>query len=119
MLAELIVGRKTGRNPVGAFKALAPRTAWVFVGGLGVFTGLVILSFYSVIAGWTLSYIIKTAAGTFGPDADTAAIFAEGRSLAVGLTIWYPIGSRSPGAYRISGLASETQLDRPALYSLQ
>ena len=77
MLAELIVGRKTGRNPVGAFKELAPRTAWVFVGGLGVFTGLVILSFYSVIAGWTLSYIIKTAAGTFGPDADTAAIFAE------------------------------------------
>jgi NSS family neurotransmitter:Na+ symporter len=77
MLAELIVGRKTGKNPVGAFKALAPRTAWVFVGGLGVFTGLVILSFYSVIAGWTLSYIVKTAAGTFGPDADTAAIFAE------------------------------------------
>ena len=77
MLAELIVGRKTGRNPVGAFKALAPRTAWVFVGGLGVLTGLAILSFYSVIAGWTLSYIIKTAAGTFGPDADTAAIFAE------------------------------------------
>jgi NSS family neurotransmitter:Na+ symporter len=77
MLAELIVGRKTGRNPVGAFKALAPRTAWVFVGALGVFTGLAILSFYSVIAGWTMSYIFKSAIGTFGPDADTAAIFAE------------------------------------------
>ena len=77
MLAELIVGRKTGRNPVGAFKALAPRTAWVFVGGLGVFTGLAILSFYSVIAGWTMSYIFKSAIGTFGPEADTAAIFAE------------------------------------------
>ena len=77
MLAELIVGRKTGRNPVGAFKALAPRTAWVFVGGLGVLTGLAILSFYSVIAGWTMSYIFKSAIGTFGPEADTAAIFAE------------------------------------------
>ncbi len=77
MLAELIVGRKTGKNPVGAFKALAPRTAWVFVGGLGGITGLVILSFYSVIAGWTLSYIVKAATGTFGPDTDTAAIFAE------------------------------------------
>ena len=75
MLAELIVGRKTGRNLVGAFKA--PRTAWVFVGGLGVFTGLAILSFYSVIAGWTLSYIFKSAIGTFGPEADTPAIFAE------------------------------------------
>ena len=77
MLAELIVGRRTGRNPVGAFKALAPGTAWVFVGALGVFTGLAILSFYSVIAGWTLSYVFKTAIGTFGPEADTPAIFAE------------------------------------------
>jgi NSS family neurotransmitter:Na+ symporter len=77
MLAELIVGRRTGRNPVGAFKALAPGTAWVFVGALGVFTGLAILSFYSVIAGWTLSYVFKSAIGTFGPEADTAAIFTE------------------------------------------
>jgi len=77
MLAELIVGRRTGRNPVGAFKALAPGTAWVVVGGIGVLTGLVILSFYSVIAGWTLAYIEKTVVGTFGPGADTAAIFAE------------------------------------------
>jgi NSS family neurotransmitter:Na+ symporter len=77
MLAELIVGRRTGRNPVGAFKALAPRTAWVVVGGIGVLTGLMILSFYSVIAGWTLAYIEKTVVGTFGPGADTAAIFAE------------------------------------------
>ncbi|MEJ2482351.1 MAG: sodium-dependent transporter [Gemmatimonadota bacterium] len=77
MLAELIVGRRTGRNPVGAFKALAPGTAWVFVGALGVFTGLAILSFYSVIAGWTLSYVFKTAIGTFGPEADTAAIFTD------------------------------------------
>jgi len=77
MLAELIVGRRTGRNPVGAFKALAPGTAWVVVGGIGVLTGLMILSFYSVIAGWTLAYIEKTVVGTFGPGADTAAIFAE------------------------------------------
>jgi NSS family neurotransmitter:Na+ symporter len=75
MLAELTIGRRTGRNPVGAFKELAPRTAWVALGGLGVLTGIVILSFYSVIAGWTLSYILKTVTGTFGPGADTAAIF--------------------------------------------
>ncbi len=89
MLAELIVGRRTGKNPVGAFKALAPRTAWVFVGGLGVFTGLAILSFYSVIAGWTLSYIFKTALGTFGPDADTAAIFNEVAGSPVSAIGWH------------------------------
>lgn len=77
MLAELIIGRKTQRNPVGAFKALAPGTAWFLVGGLGVLTGVMILSFYSVIAGWTLSYILKTATGVFTSDVDTAAIFTE------------------------------------------
>ena len=77
MLAELVIGRRTQRNPVGAFRALVPDSAWVVVGALGVFTGIVILSFYSVIAGWTLSYVVKSATGTFGPGADTAAIFGE------------------------------------------
>jgi NSS family neurotransmitter:Na+ symporter len=76
MLAELVIGRRTQRNPLGAFKALRPGSPWVLVGGLGVLTGLMILSFYSVIAGWTLAYIIKTAAGAFGPGTDTAAVFA-------------------------------------------
>ena len=77
MLAELIIGRKTQRNPVGAFKALAPGSAWVVVGGLGVLTGVVILSFYSVIAGWTLAYVLKAITGTFTADADTATIFSH------------------------------------------
>jgi NSS family neurotransmitter:Na+ symporter len=77
MLAELILGRRTRRNPVGAFKALAPRSAWVVVGGLGVLTGMVILSFYTVIAGWTLAYIVKTITGAFTAGADTAAIFGH------------------------------------------
>ena len=61
----------------------------MFVGGLGVFTGLVILSFYSVIAGWTLSYIVKTVAGTFGPGADTEAIFAEVAGRPVSAIGWH------------------------------
>jgi neurotransmitter:Na+ symporter, NSS family len=110
MLAELIVGRRTGRNPVGAFKALAPGTAWVVVGGIGVLTGLAILSFYSVIAGWTLAYILKTAVGTFGPGADTVEIFAEvagGPVQAIGwhlafiaLTIYVVLGGVRDGIER-------------------
>ncbi|HEX9691872.1 MAG TPA: sodium-dependent transporter [Gemmatimonadales bacterium] len=76
MLAELTIGRNTQKNPVGAFRALAPRSAWIVVGGLGVVAGVVILSFYSVIAGWTLAYIWKSATGAFPPGADTATIFA-------------------------------------------
>lgn len=76
MLAELTIGRRTQKNPVGAFRALSPGSGWVVVGGLGVLAGVVILSFYSVIAGWTLAYIWKAATGAFPPGADTAAIFA-------------------------------------------
>ena len=89
MLAELIVGRKTRRNPVGAFKALVPGTAWVAVGGLGVLTGLMVLSFYSVIAGWTLSYIIKAAIGTFKAGADTQAIYDGVAGAAVPAIGWH------------------------------
>jgi NSS family neurotransmitter:Na+ symporter len=60
MLNELIVGRRTQRNPVGALEILAPNTSWKFVGGLGVLTGFGILTFYSVIAGWTIGYIVKS-----------------------------------------------------------
>ena len=61
----------------GAFKALAPHSMWVVVGGLGVLTGIVILSFYSVIAGWTLAYIFKTLTGTFQPGVDAAAVVGQ------------------------------------------
>lgn len=77
MLSEFVIGRRTQRNPVGAFRALAPGTAWVAVGALGVLAGVLILSFYSVIAGWTLAYIVKAASGEFVAGADTAAIFTS------------------------------------------
>jgi len=65
MLAELALGRSTQRNPVGAFKAAAPGSLWRLVGLLGVITGVAILSFYGVIAGWTVGYFVKTVAGDF------------------------------------------------------
>ncbi len=65
MLAELTIGRHTQRNPVGAFKKISPR--WKFVGLLGVATGAGILSYYSVVAGWTVGYIIKSATGDLDP----------------------------------------------------
>ncbi|MFC1500786.1 sodium-dependent transporter, partial [Candidatus Zixiibacteriota bacterium] len=77
MLAEFTIGRATARNPVGAFKALAPNSGWKYLGGLGVVAGVVILSFYAVIAGWTVAYIFKCIVGTFKPGVDTAAIFEQ------------------------------------------
>ena len=56
ILAEMVLGRASGQNPVGAFRSLGGGR-WPLVGYLGVFTGFVILSFYIVIAGWTIAYM--------------------------------------------------------------
>jgi NSS family neurotransmitter:Na+ symporter len=72
LFAELAIGRATERNPVGAFKALVPGTAWPIVGMVGVLAGFCILAFYSVIAGWTVGYLWMALTGTFGPDVDAA-----------------------------------------------
>jgi len=74
MVTEMSLGKKTQKNPVGAFKTMAPNTPWWLVGALGVFTGFVILSYYSVIAGWSLAYIFKAIAG-FTPDMDFTSLF--------------------------------------------
>jgi NSS family neurotransmitter:Na+ symporter len=61
LIAELALGRHTQRNPVGAILKLRPRSPWSLVGFLGVLTGVCILSYYAVIAGWAFGYIFKSA----------------------------------------------------------
>lgn len=58
MMAEILVGRHTQKSPVPAFEELGGRK-WSIVGWLGVLTGLVILGYYAVIAGWTISSFIS------------------------------------------------------------
>lgn len=62
MMAEMAIGRAAERNPVGAFAKLKGG-AWVGVGYMGVVTGFIILSFYSVVGGWTLAYALKAISG--------------------------------------------------------
>ncbi|MBM3297932.1 MAG: sodium-dependent transporter, partial [Candidatus Aminicenantes bacterium] len=77
MLAELTIGRHTQKNPVGAFEHIKPGTAWKAIGYLGVVTAVAILSYYSVVAGWAIGYVFKTAGGAFrrlgGAEAAAAA----------------------------------------------
>lgn len=61
MMAELSLGRFSKKNPVGAIEAVKPKSVWKLAGVLGVLTGVGILSFYGVIAGWTVGYIFKMA----------------------------------------------------------
>ncbi|MEM4781931.1 MAG: sodium-dependent transporter, partial [Halalkalicoccus sp.] len=67
ILVEFTIGRGTDRNPVGALAALGGR-AWRYVGFLFVITGFTILSYYSVIAGWTIRYTIASLTGAYAGD---------------------------------------------------
>jgi len=68
MLAEFAIGRHTSKNPVGAYRAIKPRTPWPLAGYMGVVAGAAILSYYSVIAGWAFGYFYKTIFGLFRGD---------------------------------------------------
>ena len=72
MLSELVIGRRSQSNSVGAFKKLAPKTAWPIVGYMGVLCGFLIFAFYSTVSGWTLEYIVKSVTNSFqGKDLAT------------------------------------------------
>ena len=65
LIAEILIGRTTERDPVGAFYKLSKSKFWASVGGMGVVGGFLILSFYAVIAGWALGYIVEAVTGNF------------------------------------------------------
>ncbi|MCB0284531.1 MAG: sodium-dependent transporter [Calditrichaeota bacterium] len=66
MFGELSLGRATQKNPVGAIQQILPGSLWKIGGYLGVLIGIGILSFYAVIAGWTVLYIYKMMIGDPG-----------------------------------------------------
>lgn len=65
MISEFLIGRHSRANAAGAYKVLAPGTPWKWVGFMGVLAGFFILSYYSVVAGWTLEYIIEAGSNGF------------------------------------------------------
>ncbi len=76
MMSEILIGRRGRRNPISTMELLGKEEGssarWRWLGVLGVVGGILILSYYSVIAGWTLAYVVKSASGVFvgaSPDA--------------------------------------------------
>ncbi|MDE6769520.1 MAG: sodium-dependent transporter, partial [Muribaculaceae bacterium] len=63
MLAEFSLGRGTGRDAIGAFRKLSPGKPWWLTGALAVLASYLILSFYMVVAGWTLEYFWQSLTG--------------------------------------------------------
>ena len=79
LLAEFSIGRHTQKNAIAAYKEIAPNTKWHFIGYLGVVTCFILLSYYSVIGGWIIIYLIKTVTGelTGLTASEYAALFSD------------------------------------------
>lgn len=88
VIAELAIGRLARKTPVAAFREVAGR-GWPWVGGMAVATAFVILSFYIVVAGWTIAYMVFEAGGQVA-STDNAHLESVFTGL-VGDT-WLPIG---------------------------
>ena len=69
MISEVMLGRKGRASPINTMRKLTQAAGasslWTFLGWMGVLAGILILSYYAVIAGWALNYIWLTASGTF------------------------------------------------------
>ncbi|GGB87114.1 transporter [Marinobacterium zhoushanense] len=97
MMAEVAIGRRGGRSPINSMRQLAQRDGrskrWAWIGGMGMLSSYLILSFYSVIGGWALAYVGKSAGGLF-VGATTEQIGAQFGALLAdpySLLLWHSV----------------------------
>jgi NSS family neurotransmitter:Na+ symporter len=128
MIAETMLGRRSQRNPVETMALLTDEAGadknWHYLGWMGVIAGVLILSYYSVIAGWASAYIVKAFAGSFF-DADATAIkgiFNDFVGSPVQLIFWHSafmVATMLIVARGVNnGLEKSMQLLMPALFVL-
>jgi len=128
MMAEILLGRRGRQSPINTMRTLATRegrsAAWAGLGWMGILAGFLILSFYSVIAGWTLAYTVRAAGGAFaGLDgASSKAMFDGFVGNAEALFAWHTVfmvltvGVVARGV--ASGLERSVKWMMPALFLL-
>ena len=78
LIAEFMIGRRGQLDPINSFKTQAPGKPWYMVGWLGLVACGIILSFYSVVGGWILSYLFRAVSLKLtGQGLDFAALFND------------------------------------------
>ncbi|MDE6148231.1 MAG: sodium-dependent transporter [Bacteroidales bacterium] len=77
LCAEAMVGRRSQTNAFRAFDRLAPGTPWKWAGILMVLTPMIVVSYYSVIGGWSLEYFLKSLMFGFTSDAQSQECLGE------------------------------------------
>jgi NSS family neurotransmitter:Na+ symporter len=128
MMAEVLMGRRGRRNPIATMRLLGEEEGgspkWALVGVVGVIAGFLILSYYSVIAGWAVAYIFHGITGAFTDiDAEGVGTIFSGLSGSWMLTgFWHTLFMTlttvvvSKGVER--GLERAVRLLMPALVGL-
>ena len=97
MMSEVMVGRRGGKSPIGTMAVVAKAEGrskhWVGVGIMATLAACLILSFYSVIAGWTMPYIISAMSGSFSDISaeDSGALFGGLLASPWQLLLWHSI----------------------------
>ncbi len=128
MMAEIMLGRRGRQSPINTMRSLAQAAKanrlWVLLGWAGVLAGFIILSYYSVIAGWALAYVFRTGAGVFsGVTADgSAAIFtalvSDPERLVAWHTLFMVMTTVVVARGVTSGLEKATRILMPVLFIL-
>ena len=97
MMAEIMLGRRGRQSPINAMRDLAHQARahrhWQYLGWMGVLAGFLILSYYSVIAGWALAYVVRSLAGLFSGAgvAEVQRIFADLTGSPERLVAWHTV----------------------------
>lgn len=77
IVAEFMIGRKTHRNVCGALRELSPHGKLHWFSGVCIIASLMIISFYSVVCGWIVEYLIQAITGTLLATSDHSASFGK------------------------------------------
>ena len=89
MVGEFIIGRHSAANAARSYKNLSGGKPWGVIGYVGVFTSMIILGFYAVVAGWCLQYLYASLAGGIHGNVDyVKQYFVEFSSNPVKPTLW-------------------------------
>ena len=79
-VSEFVIGRRSQKNAYAAFRDLSSGSAWRWIGLLTVIVPLIVLSYYSVIGGWSVEYFLKSMAFSFtgsNSQGDMSSMFVE------------------------------------------
>jgi NSS family neurotransmitter:Na+ symporter len=124
MMSELAIGRRSQRNPVGAFKVLAPGKPWYMVGMMGIISAFMILAFYTAVAGWTLEYLYQTVIGGFrgkSPD-ELTVMFDSFRGDSLRPALWFSLFMIATSLIVLGGvrkgIEKSTKIMMPVLFIL-